>query len=326
MTPTKPSIDRRTFLAGLAAAATAGTSNMAFAKAFPIKPIELVVLFPAGSSADVTARALAELMGKQLGQSVVVVNKPGGGGSIGYKYVQQKKADGYTLVLNSNSISTVHYSGLTAFDYRAFDAIARVTVENPVIAVKASAPWKDLGSMMADAKKQPGLISIGNSGVGSHTHIAAVAFFQDQKIEVLHVPFASAQTVSSLLGGHIDALVQLPGALTPQVRSGSLRILGALSSEREPAYPDVPTVTEQGMPFSADMWRGIAAPKGMPVAVTERLEEALRRAVASPEFQAQGERLGFQPSFLPAREFASLIANEDALLAILMARVGLKLQ
>lgn len=326
MTHAKHSIDRRTFLAGLAAAATAGAANVAHAQGFPIKPIELVVLFPAGSSADVAARALAELMGKQLGQSVVVVSKPGGGGSIGYRYVQQKKADGHTLVLNSNSISTVHYSGLTTFDYRAFDAIARVTVENPVIAVKASAPWKDLKSMMAEAQKRPGMVSIGNSGVGSHTHITAVAFFQDQKVEVMHVPFGSAQTVSSLLGGHIDALVQLPGALTPQVRSGSLRILGVLSSAREAAYPDVPTVTEQGMAFSADMWRGIAAPKGTPAAVIAQLEDALQKAVVSPEFKAQGEKLGFQPSFLPAREFAPLIAKEDIVLARLMTRVGLKLQ
>lgn len=326
MTHKKPSVNRRTFLAGLAAAATAGVANLALAKGFPNKPIELVVLFPAGSSADVAARALAELMGKQLGQPVVVVNKPGGGGSIGYKYVQQKKADGHTLVLSSNSISTVHHSGLTTFDYRAFDAIARVTVENPVVAVKASAPWKDLRSMIADAQKRPGMVSIGNSGVGSHTHITSVAFFQDQKVEVMHVPFGSDQTVSSLMGGHVDALVQLPGALTPQVRSGSLRILGVLSSERDAAYPDVPTVTELGMTFSADMWRGIAARKGTPAEVIAQLEEALQKAVASPEFKVQGEKLGFQPSFLPSREFAPLIAKEDIVLARLMTRVGLKLQ
>lgn len=326
MTNAPHSIDRRTFLAGLAAAASAGPASLALAQGFPTKPIELVVLFPAGSSADVAARALADLMGKQLGQPIVVVNKPGGGGAIGYKYVQQKKADGHTLVLNSNSISTVHYSGLTPFDYHAFDAIARVTVENPVVAVKAGAPWKDLKSMVADARKRPGMVSIGNSGIGSHTHISSVAFFHDQKVDVLHVPFGSAQTVSSLLGGHVDALVQLPGALTPQVRSGSLRILGVLSSARESAYPEVPTAIEQGFSFKADMWRGIAAPKGTPVGVIERLEEALQKAVASPEFKAQGEKLGFQPAFLPAREFGALIAKDDVMLARLMTRVGLKLE
>lgn len=326
MTHAKHSLDRRTFLVGLATAATAGPTSLALAQGFPTRPIELVVLFPAGSSADVAARSLADMMGKQLGQKIVVANKPGGGGAIGYKYVQHQKADGHTLVLNSNSISTVHHSGLTRFDYRAFDAIARVTVENPVVAVKADAPWKDLKSMVADARKRPGMVSIGNSGIGSHTHLSSVAFFHDQNVEILHVPFGSAQTVSSLLGGHVDALVQLPGALTPQVRSGSLRILGVLSSAREPAYPEVSTAIEQGMGFSADMWRGIAAPKGTPAAVIVRLEEALQKAVMSPEFHAQGQKLGFQPSFLPAREFASLIAKDDLLLARLMTRVGLKLQ
>ena len=326
MTKIKHTLDRRTFLAGLAATATAGTSSQVFAQSFPSKPVELVVLFPSGSSADVTARVLADSLGKHLGQPVIVVNKPGAGGAIGYKYVQQQKPDGHTLVLNSNSISTVHHSGLTPFDYRAFDAIARVTVENPVIAVKADAPWKDLKSLVTDARKRPGAVSMGNSGIGSHTHITSVAFFQDQQVEVLHVPFGSAQAVTSLLGGHVDALVQLPGALTPQVRSGSLRILGVLSSAREPTYPTVATATEQGLPFSADMWRGIAAPKGTPSAVVARLEEALQKAVASPEFKSQGEKLGFLPSFLSARDFAPLIAKEDLVLARLMHRVGLKLQ
>lgn len=325
MTLIKHSVDRRTFLAGLAATATAGTTGMAFAQSFPVKPVELVVLFPAGSSADVAARALADQMGKRLGQPIIVANKPGGGGAIGYKYVQQKAADGYTLVLNSTSISTVFHSGLTPFDYRAFDAIARVTIENPVIAVRADAPWKDLKSMMADVKRRPGAVSIGNSGVGSHTHISAVAFFADQKAEVLHVPFGAAQVVSSLLGGQIDALVQVPGALATHVRAGSLRILGALSSVRDPAFPNVPTAAEEGMAFNGEMWRGIASPKGTPPTVVARLEKAIHESVASPEFKAQGEKMGFLPAFLPANEFAPLIAKDDIQLASLMSRVGLKL-
>lgn len=325
MTLIKHYVDRRTFLAGLAATATAGTTGMAFAQSFPVKPVELVVLFPAGSSADVAARALADQMGRRLGQPIIVANKPGGGGAIGYKYVQQKPADGYTLVLNSTSISTVFHSGLTPFDYRAFDAIARITIENPVIAVRADAPWKDLKSMMADVKRRPGAVSIGNSGVGSHTHISAVAFFADQKAEVLHVPFGAAQVVSSLLGGQIDALVQVPGALATHVRAGSLRILGALSSVRDPAFPNVPTAAEEGMAFNGEMWRGIASPKGTPPTVVARLEKAIHESVASPEFKAQGEKMGFLPAFLPANEFAPLIAKDDIQLASLMSRVGLKL-
>lgn len=325
MKHTSQFISRRNLIVGMATVASTVASHSVFAQSFPTKPVELVVLFPAGSAADVTARTLSEQMAKRLGQPIFVVNKPGGGGSIGYKYVQQKPADGYTLVFNSTSISTVYHLGLTPFDYRAFDAIARVTVENPVIAVRASAPWRDLQSMVADVKKRPGLVSVGNSGIGSHTHISSVAFFNGQKSDVLHVPFGASQVVPSLLGGQIDALVSVPSVLTAHVRAGSLRIVGVLASTREPAFPNVPTAAEVGMAYNGEMWRGIASPKGTPATVVSRLERALEESIATSEFKAQGEKMGFVPAFMPAVEFGPLIAKDDVMLARLMAQAGLKL-
>lgn len=325
MTAKNQCISRRNLIVGMATVASSVVSHSVFAQNFPSKPLELVVLFSAGSAADITARALSEQLSKRLGQPIVVVNKPGGGGSIGYKYVQQKPADGYTLVFNSTSISTGFHSGLLPFDYRAFDAIARVTVENPVIAVRASAPWKDLKSMVADLKKRPGVVSVGNSGIGSHTHISAVAFFNEIKGDVLHVPFGAAQVVPSLLGAQIDAIVSVPSALAVHVRAGTLRILGVLASTREPAFPNVPTTAEVGMAYNGEMWRGIASPKGTPPAVVTRIEKALQESVASSEFKAQGEKMGFVPSFMPANEFGPLIAKDDVILARLMAQSGLKL-
>lgn len=298
----------------------------AAAQDFPVKPVELTVLFPAGSSADVVARVLADGMSRQLGQPVTVVNRPGAGGAIGYKYVQGQKPDGYTMVFNSNSISTVHYSGLTNFDYKAFDPVARVTVELPVLAVKADAPWSNLKDLMDYARQKPGALRVGNSGLGSHTHIAGVGFFNDQNVEVTHVPFGAAQVVTSLLGGHIEAVVQLPGALTPLVRAGNLKVLGVLASQRDPAFPNVPTAVEQGMKFQADMWRGIAVPKGTPQSVVTRLEQAVRTAVNTPEFKAQGEKLGFAPAFQPASDFGTTIAADDQLLSKAMDKAGLKKQ
>jgi tripartite-type tricarboxylate transporter receptor subunit TctC len=215
---------------------------------------------------------------------------------------------------------------LTKFDYKAFDPIARVTIENPVVAVRKDSPWNNLSDMMAHARAKPNEIRLGNSGIGSHTHISAEALMAGQKAEVLHVPFAAAQVVTSLLGGHIDALVQLPGALAPHVRAGTLKILGTLSSTREPAFPNVPTALEQGIKFEADMWRGVAAPKGTPLAVLAKLEAALQKAVMGADFKAAGEKNGFLPAYQPGRDFAQTIATEDAALAQLMAKVGLKLQ
>jgi tripartite-type tricarboxylate transporter receptor subunit TctC len=309
-----------------ALALMAFASLCAAAQDYPAKPVELIVLFPAGSSADVVARVLADGMSKQLGQPILVVNRPGAGGAIGYRYVQSQKPDGYTLVFNSNSISTVHYSGLTNFDYTAFDPVARVTVELPVLAVKANAPWNNLRDLIDYARKNPGALRVGNSGIGSHTHITGVGFFNEQHVEVNHIPFGAAQVVSSLLGGHIDAVVQLPGALTPLVRAGNLKVIGVLASQRDPAFPNVPTALEQGMSFQADMWRGLAVPKGTPKPVVAKLEQAVRAAINTPEFKVQGEKLGFAPAFQPAADFGTTIAADDRLLSKAMDKAGLKKQ
>jgi tripartite-type tricarboxylate transporter receptor subunit TctC len=292
---------------------------------FPQKGnVEITVLFPAGSSADVTARLLAEGMSKHLGASVIVVNRPGAGGAIGYRYVAAQKPDGYALVWNSNSISTTYHSGQLAFDYKAFDPVARVLVESPVIAVRGDAKWKTLPELMADAKARPGVITVGNSGIGSHTHISAVALFQTAGVKVVDVPYAAAQTVPNLLGGHVDVLVQLPGALAAQVKSGNVRLLAAMTPSRDPALPDVPTAKEQGIDMSLEAWRGIAVPKGTPTPTIAILERAIRLTAVTPEFAKAAEKFGVRPAFMPALEFGELIAREDADLARLMGTIGLK--
>lgn len=287
-------------------------------------PLEITVLFPAGSSADVTARLLADGMARELGQRVLVVNRPGAGGAIGYKHVASQKADGYALVWNSNSISTTYHSGQLAFDYQAFDAVARVLVESPVVAVRADSPWKNLGELIADAKARPKAISVGHSGIGSHTHLCLVALFQAAGAEVTEVPFAAAQVVPSLIGGHVDALVQLPAALAGPVKQGQVRLIAALIPSRDPALAEVPTAREQGVDVALEAWRGIAVPHGTAPAVIARLERAIRAAVAARDFQHASERLGVRPAFMPAAEFGALIAREDASIARLMQAIGLK--
>jgi tripartite-type tricarboxylate transporter receptor subunit TctC len=287
-------------------------------------PVEITVLFPAGTSADVTARMLADGMAKQLGQRVLVVNRPGAGGAIGYKHVRAQKPDGYSLVWNSNSISTTHHSGQLEFDYKAFDAVARVLVESVVLAVKADAPWKTLQDLVQQAKSSPKAVSVGHSGVGSHTHISLAALFRASGVEVNEVPFGAAQVVPSLLGGHVGAIVQFPAALAGPVKQGQVRLLAALTQSRDPAWPEVPTAREQGIDVSLEAWRGIAAPSGTPRAVVAALESAIRRTTESAEFQKGAENLGVRPAFLPAAEFSELISKEDASLSRLMQLIGLK--
>ena len=294
------------------------------AQEFPRKgPLEITVLFPAGTSADVTARMLAEGMSKALGQRVLVVNRQGAGGAIGYRYVASQKPDGYSLVWNSNSISTTYHSGVLPFDYHAFDAVARVLVESPVIAVRADSRWKTLNDLILEAKARPKLITVGHSGIGSHTHISLIALFHAAGVEVTEVPFGAAQVVPSLIGGHVDALVQLPAALSGPVKQGQVRLLAALIPNRDPALPEVPTAKEQGFDVSVEAWRGIAVPRGTPRSAVSILESAIRQAIESSEFQRGSEKLFVRPAFMRAEEFGTLIAQEDAALARLMERVGL---
>jgi len=292
---------------------------------FPQKGnVEITVLFPAGSSADITARVLAEGKARHLGVNVLVENRPGAGGAVGYKHVAGQKPDGYSLVWNSNSISTTYHSGQLGFDYKAFDAVARVLVESPLLAVRGDSKWKTLGEFIADAKARPGKISVANSGTGSHTHISSVALFKAASAEVSDVPYGAGQVVPNLLGGHVDATVQLPGALSSHIKSGAVRVLAALIPRRDPALPDAPTALEQGVNVSLEAWRGIAVPKGTPIGAVAVLENAIRKTVESPDFIRSSEKFAVRPAFLASPEFGDLIAKEDADLARLMQLIGLK--
>jgi tripartite-type tricarboxylate transporter receptor subunit TctC len=309
------------FAAILAAAAVDGANAQQFPGG---RPIEMTVMFGAGSAADVTARYLADGMAKSLGVPVPVVNRTGGGGAIGYSHVQQQKPDGHSIIWNSNSISTNYHSGILSFDYKAFDAVARVSVETPVIAVRSDAPWKSLEELMEYAKANPGKVRVGNSGTGSHTHFAASALFLTGGAKIINVPFGEGQAIVNLLGSRIEGVVQLPAALIAHVKSGDVRVLAVLGSEHDPVFPETPTAKELGFPVALDMWRGIAAPEGTPKPVIERLQQAIKDSVESSSFADAGKTIGFTPAYLPSEDFGALIASDDAKLAQVMGDLGLK--
>jgi len=317
---------RSTAVMAFAALLAAGAAPVA-AQDFPGgNPIEITVLFPAGSSADVSARLLADGMSRRLGVNVLVVNRPGAGGALGYRYVAGQKPDGHTLVWNSNSISTTYYSGALSFTYREFAPVAKVLIESPVVAVRGGAPWKTLAELMAEAKAKPKAVTVANSGTGSHTHISSVALFKAAQADVVDVPFGAAQLVPALLGGQVDTAVQLPAALASYVKAGQMRLLASLTAKRDPSFPDVPTARELGYDVELEAWRGIAVPKSTPAPVIAQLENVIRATVMSSEFTEGCERLGAHPAFAPAKDFANVIAAEDDRLATLMAAIGLKKQ
>jgi tripartite-type tricarboxylate transporter receptor subunit TctC len=263
-------------------------------------------------------------MGRQLGTQIVVVNRPGGGGAVGYKYAVQQAPDGHHLVWSSNAISTTYHTGMLPFDYQSFLPVARVQIETPLLFVKSDAPWKGLRDILQQAKANPDKLTVGNSGFGSHTHLSSVWLFKASGFQVVDVPFNAAQVVPSLLGGHVNAVVQLPGALAGLVKAGTVRALVALSGTRDPFFPEVPTAREQGIDMSAELWRGVAVPKGTPPRIVARLEDAIRKTVASPEFVRATEKLLVAPAFLPAVEFGKMIAREDAEIARTVKALGIK--
>ena len=318
-------ITRMKIIATSAACVVGAIAIPAAAQQFPGgKPIEMTVMFGAGSAADVTARHLADGMAKDLGVPVPVVNRTGGGGAIGYSYVKQQKPDGHAIIWNSNSISTTFHGGMLPFDYKAFDAVARVSVETPAIAVRADAPWKTLAELIDYAKANPSKVRIGNSGTGSHTHFASSALFITAGAKVIDVPFGEGQALVNLLGERIEGIVQLPAALVSHVKSGDLRVLAMLGSKRDPIFPDVPTASELGFKVALDMWRGIALPQGTPRPAIVKLENAIKHTVDSQLFKDAGKAIGFTPAFLPSSEFAKLIESDDTRLAQVMTELGLK--
>ncbi|WP_142848638.1 tripartite tricarboxylate transporter substrate binding protein [Telmatospirillum sp. J64-1] len=289
---------------------------------YPSRPIEMTVLFGAGSSADLAARALADGLSKELGVPVPVVNRPGGGGAVGYSYVRDQPADGYHIVWNSNSISTVHHQGNLPFGYEEFDAVAQVSTEKPVLAVRENAPWQTLSEFMEEAREAPGRMKVSVSGLGSFTHIAGAAMFNAGEATMTPVPFPGNEAVLNLLGGRVDATVQLPAALVPHVKSGKVRILGVSSDSRLDLFPDAPTTIEQGVNSNMEMWRGIAVKKGTPQEAIARLDAAIKKVTESEDFQKVADNLAFSVSYLPHDQFAQVIAEDDARIAELMAQMA----
>ena len=178
--------------------------------------------------------------------------------------------------------------------------------------------------MVDEAKNNPGKFRIGNSGIGTHTHLSASALFLGAGAKVIDVPFGEGQATVNLLGGRVEGVVQLPPALIAHVKSGDLRVLAALGSKRDRIFPDTPTATEAGFPVALDLWRGDRRAQGHAADVIKKLEEAIRLTVASPEFQEAGVKIGFLPAFLPAEEFGRLIVADDGKLASVMDALGLK--
>ncbi|MGC1427873.1 MAG: tripartite tricarboxylate transporter substrate binding protein [Albidovulum sp.] len=315
----------RTIRGGLAAILS--SAIIAFGGAahaeYPEKPVDMTVLF--GGTANTIAQLLSELMSDALGQPVVPVSRTGGGGAVGYSHVVNTAPDGYSIVWNSNSISTTHHTGKVPFDYTAFTPIARVSTEIPALAVNSSTGWSSLADLAAAANASDQKLKVGISGKGSFTHLTSAALFDAMGIgdKVSFISYGDGKAPIELLAGRIDAAIQWPGQFVSYVEAGELSVLAVTGEERVSVLPDVPTAMEQDVDVNISMWRGLAAPAGTSDDVVAKLQAAAETAVASAQFQEAAGNIGFSPAYMGASDFGTLIAKDDAFYADLLKELGL---
>jgi tripartite-type tricarboxylate transporter receptor subunit TctC len=292
------------------------------APAYPVKPVEVTCVFGAGSAADIITRQFSDLIAKVLGQPFPVVNRTGGGQAVGYTFAKDQKPDGYSMVWTSNGLITAYYQGTVDFKQDAFRSIARISYEPVSIAVRSDAPWKTMEDFFQYIKDNPGKVSIGNSGIGSYTHLVASAIENRAGSKVIHVPFGQGLAFASLLGGQIQASIQLPSEAMAQYEAGQIRFLALSSGDRIASLPEVPTLKESNIDLEMILWRGIAVPKGTPDEIVKILEDAARQVVSGGEFLKFCTDMNIIPSFQPGADFEKYMAEDDKLIGGLMKAIG----
>ncbi|CAG2139454.1 Bug family tripartite tricarboxylate transporter substrate binding protein [Cupriavidus numazuensis] len=300
----------------VAAAMLLSLNALSAAAAYPDKPVRIVVPNPPGGAVDVITRKIAQKLSTQTGQSFVVENKPGASGTIGTSQVVNAQPDGYTLLANDSSYTTLPYvfKKLNWDHQSALIPIAPFSFAPVVVGVKAGSRFKDLPSLVAYAKAHPDEVTFGSGGPGSAPHFAAEAFQQAAGIKLMHVPYKGAgEAMVGLLGGNVDLLfVSTPSALA-QVKGSQMRLLAISGKRRVDAFPNVPTFAEGGVPsFSLFNWAGLAAPKGTPKDVIARLQAEIQKALQTPDVKEFIAQLGAQPGSLDSPAFAQLIQRETA--------------
>jgi tripartite-type tricarboxylate transporter receptor subunit TctC len=290
---------------------TLGVGAPALAAEFPTKEVQILIPYAPGGATDLVFRALAATTSKSLGKAVVVVNKPGGGGAVGFTEAAQAKPDGYTLVTAITPVTILPHQVKTAFTYKDFEPIINVVDDPAMFQVRADSPWKTLSEFLDYARKNPGMLTVGNSGAGGGVHLIALAFEKAAGVKFNHIPFAGGgPSVTALLGGHIHAVSVSPPEGISHVKAGKLRIIALFSAKRMPAFPEVPTVREQGVNFVMGQWRGLAAPKGTPPDVIKKLHDAFKRGMEDPAFVKNAADMTVHLAYIGPGEFGKLMAQD----------------
>lgn len=316
-------IGRRQAMLGAAATLLAPLS--ARAAAFPERPIEVIVPYQAGGGTDALARAFADASRKYLPLGMVVNNRPGASGAIGWNEVLNGKPDGYKMAVMTVEITTIPHLGLAKFSYDDFAPIAQLNADPAAITVRAEAPWNTVEEFIAAAKKANGDMRMGNSGIGSIWHLAAAAFEDRTGAKLSHIPFQGANpAVLALMGGHIDAVAVSPAEVTTFVQAGKLKTLAVMADTRAKGFEKVPTLKERGVDLSIGTWRGLGVPKATPADVVELLRSVTQKVVAEPSLREAMDKLNLGYAYADGNAFRSVMARDNETFKALIPKLNLK--
>jgi tripartite-type tricarboxylate transporter receptor subunit TctC len=296
-----------------AAAAVAPTAAQA---AYPEQPIKMVVAYGAGGGTDIIARVIAPYIGKYLGNnaSIVVHNRGGAGGGIGFAEIHNAAPDGYTIgFINTPNVLTIPIERKSSFHWQGFDLLGNVIDDPGNFSVHADSPIKDLKDLVAYAKANPGAVTYGTTGIGSDDHLAALMFERAAGVKLTHVPFKGAAEVHNAIASKqiMMAAMNIGEALQYAKGGTPLRNLGQMSTGRTNLAPTLPTFKEQGYDIVMASLRGIAAPKGLPPAIREQLVTAIQKAAADPEFQAKAANYFAPLRYLPPAQYEAELKGAE---------------
>ena len=303
-------------LAMIGATACAAMPMAAHADNWPSKPITLVVPFPPGGPTDMVARVLAQNVGEQLGQSVIVDNKPGANGNIGNAFVAKAAADGYTVLYNTSSIalSPALYKKLSYNVNTELAPVALTAVVPLALVVNPKTPVNSVAEFVKYAKDQKGKLSYGSAGNGNVTHLAAFQLVQHYGIEATHVPYkGSAPADVDLVAGQIDFLTDTINSVSAFIKDGKLKLLAVSTSKRLPNFPQAPTLAESGMTgYESGAWQGVMVPAKTPKEVVDKLNAAINKALKDPEVLKKLAIQSTEPLGSTPAEYGAYIKKEIA--------------
>jgi tripartite-type tricarboxylate transporter receptor subunit TctC len=297
---------------------------------FPSKPITMVVPFPPGGVADIVARPVAEAMGRDLGQAVIIENKPGAGGGIGMGYAAHAKADGYTLLMALSSLSVLPQADqilgrAPLFLHKDLRALARFTADPTVLAVKADSPWKTTQDFIDDAKRRPGAISFGSSGNFGTMHVPMEILSQQSGLQLNHIPYTGAgPAVVALLGGQIDAVSTGPATVVQHIKSGKLRALAHWGTNKLEALPDVASLRDQRVNAEYAQWSGLFVPSSTPEPIAQRIRASAKSAALDPKVIEAIQNAGSPMAYLDAPEFERYLLDDIKRMTEVVKKMGTK--